>query len=66
MSNNLSNENINTGVSREIIFQKWFSFWHFISRYVLETFILDIVFLITEKKQRNKSKQLFDVIIDDS
>jgi hypothetical protein len=31
----------------------------------LETFILDIVFQITEKKQRNKSKQLFDVIIAD-
>ena len=66
MSNNLSNENINTGVSREIILQKWFSFWHFNSCYVLETFILGIVFLITEKKQQNKSKQLFDVIIDDS
>ena len=33
--------------------------------FFLGTFILDIVFQITEKKQRNKSKQLFDVIIDD-
>ena len=32
--------------------------------FFLETFILGIVFQITEKKQRNKSKQLFDVIID--
>ena len=31
--------------------------------FCLETFILNVVFQITEKKQRNKSKQLFDVII---
>ena len=49
----------------KVCFQKWFSFLHFNSRYVLETFISDVVFLITEKKQRNKSKQLFDLIIDD-
>ena len=30
-----------------------------------KTFVLDIVFQINEKKQRNKSKQLFDLIIDD-
>ena len=35
-SNNLSNENIKTGVSREIIFQNS-SFWHFNSRFVLKT-----------------------------
>ena len=29
-----------------------------------EMFILDIVLQITEKQQQNKSKQLFDVIID--
>ena len=33
--------------------------------FCLETFILDIVFQITEKKKQNKIKQLFDVIIDD-
>jgi hypothetical protein len=32
--------------------------------FCLETFILGIVLQITEKKQRNKSKQLFDVTID--
>ena len=32
--------------------------------FCLDTFILDIVFQITEKKQWNKDKQLFDVIID--
>jgi hypothetical protein len=32
--------------------------------FCLETFILDIGFQITEKKQQNKSKRLFDVIID--
>ena len=37
----------------------------FLFVFCLETFILDIVFQITEKKQRNKSKQLFDVIIED-
>jgi hypothetical protein len=31
----------------------------------LETFILGMVFQITKKKQQNKSKQLFDVIIGD-
>ena len=30
----------------------------------LETFISDLVFQITEKKQQNKSKQLFNLIID--
>ena len=33
--------------------------------FCLETFILDIVYQITKKKQRNKSKQLFDIIFDD-
>ena len=33
--------------------------------FCLETFMLGIVFQITEKKQQNKSKQLFDVIIED-
>ena len=29
--------------------------------FCLETFILDIVFQITEKQQQNRSKQLFDI-----
>jgi hypothetical protein len=33
--------------------------------FCLETFILDIVLQISEKKQRNKIEQLFDVTIDD-
>ena len=36
LSNNLRNENINTGISREIILQNS-SFWHFNSRFVLKT-----------------------------
>ena len=35
-SNNLNNENIKTGVSREMIFQNS-SFWHSNSHYVLKT-----------------------------
>ena len=33
--------------------------------HVLSWNILGIIFQITEKKQPNKSKQLFDVLIDD-
>ena len=64
-SNNLSNEDINTGVSREIIFKKMVFILAFLFVFCLETFILDIVFQITEKKQQNTSKQSFDEIIDD-
>ena len=37
------NENINTGVSGEIIIQTWFSFWHFNSRFVLKHFRYSIL-----------------------
>ena len=58
----LSNENINTGVSREMIFKNSFHKIHFgILIHVLswKTFILDI-FKITDQKQRNKNQQIFD------
>ena len=59
-SNNLSNENINTGVSREMIFQKYVD--HFgILIYILS---FQDIFQVTEKKQQTENQQLFDGIID--
>jgi hypothetical protein len=58
LSNNLGNENINTGVSREMIFQKYvvaFGIWHFDSHFALKH-----LFQVTEKEQRTKKQQLFD------
>ena len=46
--NNLSNENIKTGVSREMTFEKYFFFWHFNSRFVLKTTETLVYVFITE------------------
>ena len=58
LSNNRSNENINTGVSREIIFQKKLIL-AFQFMFCLETFILDYW-----EKTWTENQQLFDGIID--
>jgi hypothetical protein len=51
------------GVSREMIFKN-ITFWHFNSRFVLKNLFQIYIFQIIEKKQRTKSQQLFDGIID--
>ena len=59
-SNNVSNENINTGVSREIIHIS--KIVHF--GVVIHVLSSQDIFQITEKKWKTENQQLFDKIID--
>ena len=60
MSNNLNDENINTGVSGEITFQKWLLFWHFNLRFALKHLFQIYYLRLLRRNNELKSKQFFD------